>query len=385
MTDKPTWMIKPHTRAKHVLLRRYLGAWFPILTSGGYNRRIIYIDGFAGPGIYSDGELGSPLIALDTLVNHSVFHKLSETEFIFVFVEAERKYFENLENEISKFWNRIEGGRPSNIRLELFNSKFKDVADEIIDTTYGQGKQLAPTFAFVDPFGWSGVPLTTIRDLLSSDKCEVLFSFMYDSITRFITTDDPNLIYIFNELFGTDENEYNQVKYLFGEERKVFLHDLYKNQLERIAGFEFVRSFDFVDSVRGKTVYFLMFGTRHRKGLEVMKEAMWSLDPIQGYSFTGWAGDQHVLFAPEPDVTPLRVAILDRFAGKTVPVETIEEFVVMDTDYKKSHYKKQILKVLELEGLVTCESERKINYTYTEGTVLSFKAAADTHSSAPQL
>lgn len=374
MTDDSTWMMKPHTRAKHVLLRRYLGAWFPILTSGGFNRRVIYIDGFAGPGIYSGGEPGSPIIVLDTLVNHSNFSKLSETEFIFIFVELKKKYFQNLENEITKFWDKLEGGQPSNIKLALYNEPFKEVADQMIDVTYGQGKQLAPTFAFIDPFGWSGVPLKTVRDLLSSDKCEVLFSFMYDSINRFITINDPSLALTFNELFGTDINKYNQITKLKGEERKAFLRDLYKTQLERLAGFKFVRYFNLIDSERGKTVYFLMFGTKHPKGLEVMKEAMWSLDPIQGYSFAGSAGAQNMLFALEPDIAPLRRAILEQFAGKTVPVETIEEFVIMSTDYKKSHYKKQVLKVLEMEGLITCVSRRKMNYTYPSGTTLSFKS-----------
>ena len=374
MTDDSTWKIRPHTRAKHVLLRSYLSAWFPILTSGGFNRRVIYIDGFAGPGIYSDGELGSPLIALDTLVNHSAFHKLSKTEFIFIFVENEQKNFQNLENEIFKFWNKLEGGQPPNIKLILFDEPFKDAANHIIDDTYGQGKQLAPTFAFIDPFGWSGVPLKTIRDLLSSDKCEVLFSFMYESINRFITTNDPSLILTFNELFGTDINKYNQIKSLMGEERKAFLRDLYETQLKRLAGFKFVRYFNLIDAERGKTVYFLMFGTKHPKGLEAMKDAMWSLDPIQGHSFTGSAGAQNVLFTLEPDVTPLRKAILEQFAGRTVPVETIEEFVITSTDYKKSHYKGQVLKVLEMEDLVTCISQRKKNYTYPSGTILSFKS-----------
>ncbi len=26
-----TWKIEPHTQAKHEILRRYLGGWFPIL------------------------------------------------------------------------------------------------------------------------------------------------------------------------------------------------------------------------------------------------------------------------------------------------------------------------------------------------------------------
>src|SRR5215475_1669133 len=57
------WPIEPHTSAKHQILRNYLDAWLPIL--GKYNRRIVYIDGFSGPGEYAGGEPGSPIIALE--------------------------------------------------------------------------------------------------------------------------------------------------------------------------------------------------------------------------------------------------------------------------------------------------------------------------------
>jgi len=57
------WPIEPHTSAKHQILRKYLDAWLPIL--GRHNSRIVYIDGFAGPGEYSGGEPGSPIIALE--------------------------------------------------------------------------------------------------------------------------------------------------------------------------------------------------------------------------------------------------------------------------------------------------------------------------------
>jgi len=51
------WQIEPHTTAKHQILGRYLHAWFPIL--GRFNRKLVYVDGFAGPGCYLDGEPGS--------------------------------------------------------------------------------------------------------------------------------------------------------------------------------------------------------------------------------------------------------------------------------------------------------------------------------------
>ena len=67
---KTLWDIEPHTRAKHEILKKYLEAWFPIINR--YNRKIIYIDGFCGPGRYSGGEPGSPVIALDVAMNHNL-------------------------------------------------------------------------------------------------------------------------------------------------------------------------------------------------------------------------------------------------------------------------------------------------------------------------
>jgi len=79
--DKP-WELDPHTTAKHDILRRYLAAWFPIL--GAYHNRIVYIDGFSGPGRYKNGEPGSPMIALYVAVNH---RKLTAGEIICWFIE----------------------------------------------------------------------------------------------------------------------------------------------------------------------------------------------------------------------------------------------------------------------------------------------------------
>jgi hypothetical protein len=61
------WPIEPHTAAKHQILRKYLDAWFPILAT--YNKRIVYVDGFAGPGRYTalrsdDAALPSPRRAM---------------------------------------------------------------------------------------------------------------------------------------------------------------------------------------------------------------------------------------------------------------------------------------------------------------------------------
>src|SRR5579864_4268748 len=89
MPPKTTvWDLDEHTRGKHVVLRRYLEAWLPIL--GSRHDRIIFIDGFAGPGEYSKGEPGSPLIALEAFVSHPAAAHMAEVRFAFIETDPER-------------------------------------------------------------------------------------------------------------------------------------------------------------------------------------------------------------------------------------------------------------------------------------------------------
>jgi len=62
-TEPVTWKREEHTAAKHELLRAFFVKWVSVhsgyftQTGGGLVRNY---DGFAGPGVYADGEPGSP-------------------------------------------------------------------------------------------------------------------------------------------------------------------------------------------------------------------------------------------------------------------------------------------------------------------------------------
>jgi three-Cys-motif partner protein len=75
------WDIEPHTQAKHEILTRYLDAWFPILAS--WNMKVLFIDGFAGPGTYKDGSPGSPLLAIDAARRRESYLRNSTVMFLF--------------------------------------------------------------------------------------------------------------------------------------------------------------------------------------------------------------------------------------------------------------------------------------------------------------
>lgn len=366
MSKDTTWEAPAHTLAKLDLLRGYLRAWFPILAQGSYPR-VIFLDGFAGPGIYKAGEPGSPIVALKTLVEHDAFARLAETTFEFIFVERRADRFESLKHKVDNFWLRRLGGKPNNIKTRLYNSAFADIAERLISSGH-LGHD--PVLAFVDPFGWSGIPMSTLKNLLLASGREALINFAYDSVSRFVDHPDAAISSQFSELFGTDDDGLLDVHELEGDERKEYLRELYLTQLQTRVGFSYAKSFEMVDDDRNRTAYYLMFGSHHHKGLEVMKEAMWNLDPVYGTRFRGSLGGQEVLFQMEPDTAPLRTAIVSRFDNKAVPSENVKRFVVEDTDYLESHCR-QVLRTLEREGRITC-SNRKKSLTYPDGTMIEF-------------
>jgi three-Cys-motif partner protein len=102
------WDADPHTLAKHGILRRYLDAWLPILTRqaallrrqfGNLNsREILYIDGFAGPGKYTGGEKGSPVIALEAAIQHNAEFPIPVR---MLFIELEKARFEHLQSVLA--------------------------------------------------------------------------------------------------------------------------------------------------------------------------------------------------------------------------------------------------------------------------------------------
>jgi len=187
-----TWSIEPHTQAKHEILKRYLQAWYPILSK--FNGRILYIDGFAGPGEYSNGELGSPIIAINEAKNHTL--KLN-TEILLLFIEAKKDRYEHLKNVISEI------DLPNNIKYEIICNKFDETLISLFDNLNEQEKRIAPTFAFIDPFGFSDTPFSVIERLLSYKKCEVLITFMSGFMNRFKGELPKNKH--FDALFGTPD------------------------------------------------------------------------------------------------------------------------------------------------------------------------------------
>lgn len=320
MADKyPTiWPLKPHTGAKHAILRRYLQAWLPKLTA--YHGRVAFVDGFAGPGRYAGGEPGSPLVALETVMQHS-HTDLRNKEIVFLFVEEDEGRHRHLAEEISKLHP------PDNLKIQAVHSTFVETMGAVLESL-GPGT-MAPAFIMIDPFGVKGLPLATVKQLAAYPKTELLISFMYESVNRFLTI--PEFTAHLDEMFAVPD--WRKAQGMVGSARHRFLVDLYSSRLEAI-GMQYTRTFEMRDE-DNRVEYDLVFATHSLDGLKAMKDAMWKMDPTGSYAFSDATDrDQLTLFESKPDFGQLRQLITDRFAGRTVSVDEVERFVIVETAFR---------------------------------------------------
>ena len=101
---------------------------------------------------------------------------------------------------------------------------------------------------------------------------------------------------------------------------------------------------------RDVTDYYLFYATNELLGLKKMKEAMWKADESGEFRFSDATDpNQLILFERAPHLPALRARIVAQFSGKEVSVGSIEKFVLVETAFRESHYKR-ILTALEKEG-----------------------------------
>jgi len=354
------WDLEEHTKGKHLVLRAYLNAWLPIL--GSWNGRILFIDAFAGPGEYKDGEEGSPIIALNTLIEHNLKNTM-KGEIIFLFIENRKDRYEHLTNIVEGYQSSL----PSNAHTQVILGCFDEAMKQVLDKVEEQNKNLAPSFVMIDPFGISGTPMSVINRLLKNPGSEVFISFMYEFINRFKST--PEFEKHLDELFGCEEWR-DGIGTSNSDEQKKFFFDLYISQLKK-AGCNYVVSFDLYEANRH--IYTIFFGTQHLKGCDVMKKAIWKIVPSGNYRFVGTNSPQLTLTIDNPNFAPLKKALQDEFIGRGwVRIEDVLNFVMSDkTDYHSGQVKTNVLRKMEIDGELDGKDRNRSN-SYPDGSKIIF-------------
>jgi len=343
------WKRDEHTGAKHDIYRRYLERWFPILL----NRRskpwpsVTYAEGFSGPGIYSGGEFGSPIVAIKALTSQVPADKGVAR---IIFVDDDKRCTDLLNETLIKAFPkrpRSEDAMP----VKVVTGTCKDHLEAALDGMHAWGK---PIFANLDSWGNAPIPYRLLKRLATNVSSEVIVTFFPQHFVRFVS----DMGEAGDELFGGDPT-WRTVTDLAPAAKSRHILTCYRQALKN-AGFKYLLDFELVPR-HGQPLY-LVFGTGHPLGVQKMKDSLWEVDPVQGVGFRDPRDEQaETLFdIDEPLLGPL-TRLLERKLRENGPtsVQDLRTFTLFETVYRPEQVIRSLGPLLE-RGIIRTEDDRPL-------------------------
>lgn len=324
------------------------------MNSKSRSARLAYVDLFAGPGRYKDGNYSTPIKVLQSIIDDPQWRR----KFVTIFNDSNKDFVVSLSNEIRKLPN-----------IESLSHKpivnCSEVGDDLVSIF--ESRNIVPTLAFVDPWGYKGLSRRLINALIKDWGSDCLFFFNYNRINAGLT--NPKVNDHMDSIFGEEHANVlrERIKNLSKEERElVIINDLAvslsKNKTNYVLPFRFTRA----DGQR--TSHYLIFVSKHHLGYSIMKEIMWKYstdydDGVANFSYINVKNRQlHLLFDYSRPLDTLGDELLLKYAGQTLTLQRIYENHNIGTPFVKANYK-EALRRLEEDGKITTNppaEERRI-------------------------
>jgi three-Cys-motif partner protein len=334
-----------------------------------YADRIAYIDLFAGPGRFKNGQLSTPLLVLQQAIDDDEMRQRLVT----VFNDKDEENVRALQDAI----DNLPGIEKLKHKPIIYNF---EVGEDIAETF--EKMNIVPTLFFVDPWGYKGLSLRLVNAVVKDFGCDCIFFFNYNRINMGLGNEF--VADHINALFGKERADKLR-KELAAMKPRQREHAIVNKICEALKemGREYVLPFCFKSADGRRTSHHLIFVSKHVRGYEIMKGIMarhsstveqgvasFDFNPVDNLQF-------RLLFNLSRPLDDLADMLLEKFAGKTLMMKEIYEQHHVDTPYISSNYK-DALNILEDNGLITCDPPadsrpvRKGKRTFADGVQVTF-------------
>jgi three-Cys-motif partner protein len=258
---------REQTYQKHFFLERYLES---VAYHIGYsNNDFVYVDGFSGPWKSEDENFDdtSFMIALQKLRNvREGLGKVNRYPKIrCLFIEKEPQAFKALGQAIK--------GVPR-VEVEALHGEFEALIPRVLNFIGGSF-----SLVFIDPTGWKGFGLKQITPILKHRPGEIIINFMFDYINRFFDHPEAEITETFDALFGGPG--WNEAVSASPEREKAMI-ELYCDRVKKAGEFAHVTYARIDKPTADRTYFYLVYGTRHPKGLIVFRKVEKGFTEEQG-------------------------------------------------------------------------------------------------------
>ena len=249
------------TLTKLDLFRRYIREWLPVfLYSKGSSSKIRIIDFFAGPGRDTNGNAGSPLIALEEIRKYRKDILRTSSKVHLELNEKAKEKADHLREVLAS--EDIQRDLCSwNVENHDFEQAFSNLLPQI---------KRDPSLLLLDQQGVKFISDKIFRTLIKLEKTDFIFFTASSTWRRFET--HPSLRKYFSLSRGAVTTK------VFNDTHRA-VTDYYKDLVAKSAKKFFLGSFSIK---KGSNIYGLIFGSSHPLGIEKFLKLCWEKDPLRG-------------------------------------------------------------------------------------------------------
>ena len=352
------------SKIKALIVSEYFPQYCRIIGRKGRQNKIRYVDLYAGPGIYDDGNFSTPMLVgqacqkdtmlaqtVEMIFNDNVHGNLLRSNFNTYFPSGTFKY-------PSRFGCRTVGDD------EGISAYLRDRTETI------DGKNPNPTLLFIDPFGYKGVDTAALAEFLKNWGNEI---FLFVNIKRIhAAIENEKFDVLMQELFPSNFNKLkNDRRYESTVENRLkLILDNLADEYRQILGESdplFYTAFRFKEEDNDATSHYILHFTKHPKGFELVKQIYHDFDNIGAvlqrngtYAFDAKKLDNEQVVGfdfGDTNIEILSDILKKEYADKTIIASKLFDEHQSAYNFSRKHY------TLALRKLV---SDEYLNATFTD-------------------
>ncbi len=343
---------KVHSRVKANIVANYFPKYCKILLKK-HKGWIMYLDLFAGPGIYGDENKSTPILigetcAGDELLKNRVFLVFNDNEHCDALKENFGKAFPDGTFARKPYFTDKTVGADAGI-------------DNHLNRELPKGQINTPTLLFFDPFGYKGINSRILAKFMTKFGNEIFLFFNIKRIHAAIENDKFDELMA--EIFPTTiEKIRNDRKYSLNvEERLALIIENLADEFRAIVPDVYHCAFKFQEDDRATTSHYIIHFTKHPKGYELVKQIYHEFDNIGAtlekdgtYTFDAkrMGDNTNSLFDfGEDNADTLGKQLFKTYKGRTIDAKTLFDEHQKGGKYCGTHYR-DALRRLEEQKLV---------------------------------
>lgn len=367
------------SKIKASIVSEYFPSYCKIITKKHNPKAVRYIDLFAGPGMYEDGNFSTPLL----IGKHCV--KDSDLKGKVWLIFNDNTYSESLKDN----FNKIFGEDTFQYKPHFGNSTVGDsqaITDFLVKNTHVGKNNEYPSLLFIDPFGYKGIETEVLAKFLKNWGNEL---FLFVNTKRIHPAlENDKFEGLMQDLFPKNLAKIKKdrrFKSTVSERLSLIIDSLGEEYRIILGGKLYYTAFKFQEEDSDATSHYILHLTKGARGYDLIKTTYNDFsnvgtvfDGINTYTFDAKKFENPVneLFdLNSMNIDKLKDELYLQFQGKKLSTNELFERHQINGLYSRDHYTKALRRLVsenKAEAVFTDNKKHLVTVLISKECILKF-------------